>query len=66
MAEKLSFDVQQRPWATHTEECGVLEGVVAPHGIHLTEAAEIYGNAQVAESYGYVARGYDKFRQNNW
>jgi amino acid transporter len=33
-------------------------GIVASRGNNIGEAADIYGDVQTAEEYGYVSRGY--------
>ncbi|KIX93401.1 uncharacterized protein Z520_10820 [Fonsecaea multimorphosa CBS 102226] len=57
MSEKKSFEVKQRPVDAEIE-AGALAPITEHTGtVHLTEAAELYGDAHAAETYRYVARG---------
>ncbi|KAF9637581.1 Amino acid/polyamine transporter I [Lasiodiplodia theobromae] len=57
MAEKDLYAVGVGESESHTHEARDIKDVVDAKGVAVGEAADIYGDVQTAEEYGYVHRG---------
>lgn len=57
MAEKDLYSVGVGENESHTHEARDIKDVVDAKGVAVGEAADVYGDVQTAEEYGYVHRG---------